>query len=144
MNAQTIENTDNNSTESYQLIKDEHLNNLVITSQVLSGSRILLSTYKGVVFSESSFYACEFQGVTFENCVFEDCNFDFSHFRKCSFVNCSFVGCNKKATSSLNCFYSNCVFEPESSSWVDETCNTVLNTKNDHTTDIYISLSMAA
>ena len=145
MNAQTTKITDKNSTESYQMVKDEHLSSVVVSSQTLAGSKIVLSTYNQVVFSESSFYACEFQGVTFENCIFEDCNFDFSHFRACHFKNCSFVGCNKKATTSLNSVYENCEFEPESSNWVDDSCNKVIKAHNDdHTTDIYIQLSVAA
>jgi uncharacterized protein YjbI with pentapeptide repeats len=143
MNAQASDITDKNSTESYQSIQDEHLSGIIIDHQVLAGSKIALSTYNKVVFSESGFYACEFQGVTFTNCVFEDCNFNFSHFKKCNFINCSFVNCKKMATTSQNCVYENCEFEPETSSWVDETCNTVKSLRHDHTTDIYIELMAA-
>ncbi len=143
MNAQLNDLTAKNSSESYQSVQDEHLSGVIITNQVLAGSRIVLSSYKKVVFSESAFYACEFQCVTFENCVFEDCNFNFSHFKKCNFVNCSFVNCKKLATTSQNCIYDHCEFEPETSSWVDESCNTVKSAHNDHTTDIYIQMLAA-
>src|SRR5690606_3543199 len=61
MFTQTIEKTQLESFESYQLIKDEELASVVISSQVLAGSRILLSTYRHVVFSDCVFYACDFQ-----------------------------------------------------------------------------------
>jgi uncharacterized protein YjbI with pentapeptide repeats len=93
---------------SYQMIKDEHLASLVVTSQILAGSRVLVSTYQQVVFSDCTFYAVEFQGVIFENCVFENCNFEFSHIRDCKFKNCSFSNCTWKATSTTNTVYIDC------------------------------------
>ena len=93
---------------SYQMIKDEHLASLVVTSQILAGSRVLVSTYQQVVFSDCTFYAVEFQGVIFENCVFENCNFEFSHIRDCKFKNCSFSNCIWKATSTTNTVYLDC------------------------------------
>lgn len=104
----TLEMIQEDQTASYQMIKDEHLASLVVTSQILAGSRVLLSTYQQVVFSDCTFYAVEFQGVTFENCVFENCNFEFSHIRDCKFKNCSFSNCTWKATSSTNTTYLNC------------------------------------
>jgi len=108
MITQIIEKTQLDSSESYQMIKDEHLTSVVITSQVLAGSRVLLSTYQQVVFSDCVFYACEFQGVSFENCIFDNCSFEFSHIRRSEFKNCNFENCNWKATSSTNTVYDNC------------------------------------
>lgn len=111
------------SNECYQLVRDEHLNMSVVASQVLAGSRILLSTYKHVVFSDCNFYACEFQGVTFENCVFENCTFEFSHFRKTKFKNCNFTNCTWKASSSINSIYEDCELPPQ----LEELCQTGRN-----------------
>ncbi len=125
MFTQTIEKTQFVSSESYQMIKDEHLASVVVTSQVLAGSRILLSTYRHVVFSESVFYACEFQGVTFENCVFENCNFEFSHIRKCNFKNCSFHNCNWVASSTTNTIYDNCELDHKLSEMTEKNGNDI-------------------
>lgn len=111
MITQTLEMNQEVHTASYQMITDEHLAAIVISSQTLAGSRVLLSTYQQVVFSDCVFYGVEFQGVTFENCVFENCNFEFSHMRKCKFVNCSFVNCNWKATSTINNIYIDCALD---------------------------------
>lgn len=108
MNTQILEMNQEISTASYQMITDEHLASLIISSQTLAGSRVLLSTYQQVVFSDCVFYAVEFQGVTFENCVFENCSFEFSHIRKCRFKNCNFHNCSWKATSTINTIYNNC------------------------------------
>ncbi len=108
MITQTLEMNQEVPTASYEMIKDEHLAAIVITSQTLAGSSVRLSTYQQVVFSDCVFYAVEFQGVTFENCVFENCNFQFSHIRKCKFKNCSFVNCTWKAASTINSIYENC------------------------------------
>lgn len=108
MITQPLEMIREDLTASYQEIKDEHLSSLVITSQTLAGSRVLLSTYQQVVFSDCVFYACEFQGVTFENCIFENCSFEFSHIRKCKFINCNFTNCTWKATSTINTVYEDC------------------------------------
>jgi uncharacterized protein YjbI with pentapeptide repeats len=126
MITQTIEKTQLESSESYQMIKDEHLASVVVTRQILAGSRVLLSTYQQVIFSESVFYACEFQGVTFENCIFENCEFNFTHMRACKFINCSFVDCTDVASSKINCVYEG-----------------VQSLRDDHTTDIYIELLQA-
>jgi uncharacterized protein YjbI with pentapeptide repeats len=108
MNKQPLEMTQEDHTASYQLIKDEHLASLVITHQTLAGSRVLLSTYQQVVFSDCVFYAVEFQGVTFENCVFENYSFQFSHIRKCKFKNCNFTNCTWRASSTINTIYLDC------------------------------------
>jgi uncharacterized protein YjbI with pentapeptide repeats len=104
----TLEMIQEDQSASYQMIKDEHLASLVVTSQILAGSRVLVSTYQQVVFSDCTFYAVEFQGVIFENCVFENCNFEFSHIRDCKFKNCSFSNCTWKATSTTNTVYIDC------------------------------------
>jgi uncharacterized protein YjbI with pentapeptide repeats len=104
----TNQNTELNSADSYQMIKDEHLDSIVVSAQVLAGSRILLSSYKQVVFVDCVFYACEFQGVTFDNCVFENCSFQFSHIRRSEFKNCNFENCTWRATTTTNTIYSNC------------------------------------
>ncbi len=143
MNAQTTE-MNQESSESYQMIKDEHLAFTVITSQILAGSRVLLSTYEQVVFSESVFYAVEFQGVTFTNCVFENCNFDFSHLRNCKFNNCSFVNCSWKASSSTKCVYDNCGLDESMDALNLELQNQISFTQStDHTTDIYFEMVAA-
>jgi uncharacterized protein YjbI with pentapeptide repeats len=111
MITKTLEMTQEDQTASYQMIMDEHLASLVVTSQTLAGSKINLSSYQQVVFSDCVFYAVEFQGVTFENCVFDNCNFEFSHIRKCKFKNCSFNNCTWKATSTINTIYVNCVLD---------------------------------
>lgn len=144
MFTQTIEKTQLDSSESYQLIKDEQLASVVITSQILAGSRILLSTYRQVVFSDCVFYACDFQGVTFNNCVFENCSFEFSHIRACKFVNCSFVNCNFTASSSINSAYEDCAFDPEIQNLLIVGKNKVeFSQSMDHTTDIYIEMAAA-
>jgi uncharacterized protein YjbI with pentapeptide repeats len=104
----TNQNNELNSSDSYQMIKDEHLDSIVVSAQVLAGSRILLSSYKQVVFVDCVFYACEFQGVTFDNCIFENCSFQFSHIRRSEFKNCNFEGCTWRATSTTNTIYVDC------------------------------------
>jgi len=123
MITQTLETTQVDSSASYEMIKDEHLSSLVVTSQTLAGSRILLSTYQQVVFSDCVFYACEFQGVTFENCVFENCSFEFSHIRKCKFVNCSFNNCTWKASSTINTIYEDCDLDAQLSQLTETNSN---------------------
>ncbi len=113
MNTQEPVITEENTAERYQMIKDEHLKQMVIATQVLAGSRIVLSTYSQVVFADCVFYACEFQGVIFENCVFENCRFEFSHIRKCKFKNCSFQNCSWSATSTINTIYDDCDLDPK-------------------------------
>ena len=108
MITETLEMIQEDQAASYQMIKDEHLASLVVTSQTLAGSRVLMSTYQQVVFSDCVFYAVEFQGVMFENCVFENCTFEFSHIRKCKFKNCNFTDCTWKATSTTNTIYEDC------------------------------------
>jgi uncharacterized protein YjbI with pentapeptide repeats len=144
MITQTVEKTQLESSESYQLIKDEQLASVVITSQILAGSRILLSTYRQVVFSDCVFYACDFQGVTFDNCIFENCSFEFSHIKKCKFKNCNFTNCNFKASSSTNSSYEDCDLGSQLPTLTEGGRNCVLNTQtDDYTTDIYIELAMA-
>lgn len=144
MFTQTIEKTQLVSSESYQLIKDEQLNSVVITSQVLAGSRILLSTYRQVVFSDCVFYACDFQGVTFENCVFENCSFEFSHIRKCQFINCNFTNCSFVATTSTNSGYMDCDLDSKFQDIVSRGRNNIQFTQaHDYTTDIYIEMAVA-
>jgi uncharacterized protein YjbI with pentapeptide repeats len=108
MITQALEMNQEDQTASYQLIKGEQLARLVITYQILAGSKVLSSTYLQVVFSDCVFYAVEFQGVTFENCVFDNCNFEFSHIRNCKFKNCNFNNCTWKATSTTNTIYTDC------------------------------------
>ena len=144
MFTQTIEKTQLESSESYQLIKDEQLASVVISSQILAGSRILLSTYRQVVFSDCVFYACDFQGVTFENCVFENCSFEFSHLKKCNFKNCNFTNCNWVASSSKNSIYTDCDLTYELQKTLEGSGNDLHFTSDHHTTDIYIELALAA
>lgn len=144
MITQTIEKTQLDSSESYQLIKDEQLASIVITSQILAGSRVLLSTYQQVVFSDCVFYAVEFQGVTFENCIFDNCSFEFSHIKKCKFKNCNFNNCTFVASSSINSSYEDCDMGQK----LQEITMTGRNQVNyahteDCTTDIYIDMAMA-
>lgn len=132
MFTQAIEKTQLDSSESYQTVQDEHLASVVVTSQILAGSRILLSTYRQVVFSDSVFYACEFQGVTFENCVFENCSFEFSHIRQCNFKNCSFQDCNWIASSTTNTIYKDCQLDPTLSSMTEKGENDITFSISDH------------
>ncbi len=143
MFTQTIEKTQLESSESYQLIKDEQLASVVISSQILAGSRILLSTYRQVVFSDCVFYACDFQGVSFENCVFENCSFEFSHIKKCNFKNCNFTDCNWVASSSTNSNYEDCDLGPKQVALLQTGRNRLQSGPRDYTTDIYIELAMA-
>jgi uncharacterized protein YjbI with pentapeptide repeats len=144
MFTQAIEKTQLESSESYLLIKDEQLASIVISSQILAGSRVLLSSYRQVVFSDCVFYACDFQGVTFENCVFENCRFEFSHIKKCKFKNCSFQSCNFVASSSINSDYENCDLCLDQQNMLSTGRNKVEYSHNDqHTTDIYIELALA-
>lgn len=145
MFTQTIEMTQVESHESYQLIKDEQLAFVVISSQILAGSRVLLSTYRHVVFSDCVFYACDFQGVTFENCVFENCRFEFSHLRACKFKNCNFTNCTWKASSTTNSIYENCQLDKKLTEMTSTGRNLIdMKTREDHTTDIYIEMALAA
>lgn len=145
MFTQTIEKTQLESSESYQLIKDEQLASIVISSQILAGSRILLSTYRHVVFSDCVFYACDFQGVTFENCIFENCSFEFSHIKKCKFKNCNFTDCNWTASTSRNSVYEDCDLDTKQTDILSVGMNKVHFSREDRcTTDIYIELAMEA
>jgi uncharacterized protein YjbI with pentapeptide repeats len=144
MITQTFEKTQIVSSESYQMVKDEHLSFLVISHQILAGSRILLSTYRQVVFSDCIFYATEFQGLTFENCVFENCNFEFSHLRKCKFRNCSFNNCKFVATSIHSTIFDECVLEESLEGLTYGNQNQVHYKDFPHTTDIYIENLLAA
>lgn len=145
MFTQTIEMTQFESSDSYQLIKDEQLASIVITSQTLAGSRILLSTYRHVVFSDCVFYACDFQGVTFDNCVFENCRFEFSHIKKCNFKNCNFTDCTWKASTSTNSSYIDCELDKELTAMTQTGRNQIhVMDVNRNTTDIYIEMALAA
>lgn len=144
MFTQTIEMTQLESSESYQLIKDEQLSSIVISSQVLAGSRILLSTYRHVVFSDCVFYACDFQGVFFDNCIFENCRFEFSHIKKCNFKNCNFTSCTWKASTTINTVYIDCDLDSPLTEMTKTARNLVEFTRQDHTTDIYIEMALAA
>jgi uncharacterized protein YjbI with pentapeptide repeats len=144
MSPQTIEKTQLVSSECYQMVKDEHLHSVIVSSQVLAGSRILLSTYRQLVFSDCIFYACDFQGVIFENCVFENCRFEFTHIRKCQFINCNFTDCNFMASTSINSGYMDCDLCISLQELVARGKNNIQFSKSDdHSTDIYIKLSVA-
>jgi uncharacterized protein YjbI with pentapeptide repeats len=146
MITQTFEKTQIVSSESYQMITDEHLAFLVVAHQILAGSRISLSTYRQVVFSDCIFYATQFQGVTFENCVFENCNFEFSHLRKCKFRNCSFQNCKWIAASVYSTSFEDCVLEAgiESLTYGNRNQVTYKEESQSHTTDIYIEQLLSA
>lgn len=144
---QVIEKTQFTSNESFQLIKDEGLLSVVISSQILAGSRVSRSTYRHVVFSDCLFYGTFFQGVTFDNCIFENCNFEFSHFRLCKFKNCNFTNCTWKASSSQDSVFDQCDLPV---SWEESLgeknyllSNPSTDQQRDYTTDIYIHLAVA-
>lgn len=105
---QALEMNQENPKAYYQMIKDEHLSFQVMANLHYAGSRVLMSTYQHVVFSDCVFYSMEFQGVTFENCVFSNCNFNFTHIRNCRFINCNFENCNFKASSTQLTQFLNC------------------------------------
>ncbi len=126
------------------MIKDESLDSVVISSQSLAGSRILLSTYRQVVFSDCVFYACDFNDVRFENCIFENCRFEFTHFKRCQFTNCSFSDCNWSASTSTLSVYTNCDLNPGQDQLLLRGQNEILFSETqDYTTDIYINLAAA-
>lgn len=142
---QTLDKTQLESSESYQLIKGEQLASVVICSQVLAGSRILMGTYDKVVFSDCIFYACDFQGVTFENCIFDNCSFEFTHIKKCKFKNCNFENCSWTASSTINSIYEECDLDWKLTELTQTASNHIrLAQKEDCTTDIYIELAMAS
>lgn len=144
MFTQATETIEQMSADSYQLIRDEKLEAVVISSQILAGSKILFSTYSQVVFSDCTFYACDFQGVTFENCIFENCNFEFSHMKKCHFKNCNFTDCTFKASTSTNSSYLACDLCPDQYELLRSGKNNLQwNESRDYTTDIYIELAVA-
>jgi uncharacterized protein YjbI with pentapeptide repeats len=132
--------------ESYQLIQHEHLNMVVVSEQVLSGSKVSASSYKKVVFSDCIFYACDFKEIEFSDCVFENCTFEFSHFRKCKFKNCNFSNCTWKGVSSLDCIYEACDLGRELSDLCRNGRNTLTSGRRnqDYSTDIYIQLALAS
>ncbi|HXH30906.1 MAG TPA: pentapeptide repeat-containing protein [Bacteriovoracaceae bacterium] len=145
MNTQTIEMTQFVSSASYQLIQDEKLAGLVITSQTLSSSFIEMSSYQQVVFSDCVFHACEFKGVTFNNCVFENCNFEFSHMRHCKFINCNFTNCNWIASTSINSTYEDCDLDKQLQD-ITHTGHNLIHFKQqkpDYSTDIYFDFARA-
>jgi uncharacterized protein YjbI with pentapeptide repeats len=145
MFTQPIEKTQLESSESYQLIKDEQLASVVISSQILAGSCILMSTYRQVVFSDCVFYACDFLGVIFENCIFENCSFEFSHIKTCTFKNCNFTNCNWSASSCKDSLYENCDLEDKQTDTLMLGKNTITFSRPDQfTTDIYIEMAAAA
>ncbi len=144
MITQTFEMTQIDPNEAYQMVKDDHQAFVVLAHLSLAGSRVLRSTYRHVVFSESVFYSTEFQGVKFENCIFEGCDFSFVHIRNCQFINCSFVDCKWKASSSTISVYNNCLMDQTLSAMVKANDNGVITAERDHTTDIYIQNLLAA
>lgn len=94
--------------EQHQLIQEERLGSLEITSQALAGSTVQSSTYTTVIFSSCVFYACNFKSVKFQNCIFKQCRFEFSHLYDCSFDNCTFIDCTWGASSVQNCEFVDC------------------------------------
>jgi uncharacterized protein YjbI with pentapeptide repeats len=143
MITETTKIIEDTTTAGHQFIKAEHLQMVVVTDQVLSSSRILLSTYEQVVFSECTFYACDFQGLTFENCVFENCIFEFSHFRACNFKNCNFSNCTWKGVSSTYSIYEACDLGKDFGDLCKNGKNTITSGRHDNSTDIYINLAVA-
>lgn len=77
----------------YQIIKNESLEMVVISSQTLSGSLIQKSQYHQVIFSNCLFDCCEFQHTIFSNCIFENCTFQYTNLSDCTLNNCCFSDC---------------------------------------------------
>lgn len=144
MQAQLLKRIEKVTLEAFALIKDDHEASTVHTYQTWTGSRILRSTYRQVVFSECVFYSTEFQGVKFENCIFENCDFSFVHFRNCQFVNCSFNNCNWQASSSNLSLYKDCQLDESLSKITNGSHNEIVSSAQDFTTDIYIENLLAA
>lgn len=144
MFTQTTGISEEYSNDCYQLIKDEHLRWNVVSAQILAGSRILLSTYQHVVFSDCNFFACEFQGVTFENCVFENCTFEFSHFRKTKFKNCNFTNCTWKASSTINSIYEDCTLPARLEELCQNGNNLIAYPARDFSLETFLELASAA
>lgn len=130
--------------ESYQLIRHEHLQMVVVSAQVLTSCRILLSTYKQVVFTECNFYACDFNGIDFDGCIFENCTFEFTHFRKCNFKNCNFSNCTWTGTSALNSSFEACDLDRTLNTLFRNGRNTITSGNKNYSTDIYIQLALAS
>lgn len=141
MLVQPIEKSEVTSSDSYQLIRDEQLELVVITSQTLAGSKVFLSSYKQVVFSDCIFYACDFQGVNFENCVFDNCSFEFTHIKTCKFKNCNFENCRWMASSSINSTYEDCNLSTHEEILTSRGRNHKKSAQEDYTTDIYIQFA---
>lgn len=127
------------SETSFQTISNKSIECAVISSQLMTGSKIAKCSYKQVVFSECTFNSCEFQGVIFENCVFENCSFEFSHIRSSSFNNCNFSNCTWRASSSTKSIYIDCHMD-SLSKHIGHDSNIISTEAKDHTTDIYIEL----
>jgi uncharacterized protein YjbI with pentapeptide repeats len=144
MQAQVLKRIENVTPEAFALIKDDHEASIVHTHQTWTGSRILRSTYRQVVFSECVFYSTEFQGVKFENCIFENCNFNFAHLRNCQFINCSFNNCSWQACSSSLSLFKDCQMDQDLMNMTSGSHNEVTTTAQDCTTDIYIENLLAA
>jgi uncharacterized protein YjbI with pentapeptide repeats len=129
------------NTDRYQMIAHESLESIVVSDQILAGSKIAISHYSQVVFSESEFYGCQFQGVTFRNCIFENCKFVFTHFRGCKFINCSFNNCSWIATSTTKSIYEDCDLDSTLNELSMGNGNEVYFTKETFTTDIYVVMA---
>ena len=145
MISQLSEKTQSDSSGSYLLIKNEQLTSVVITSQVLAGSRILKSSYKHVVFSDCTFNASEFQDVIFDNCIFDNCSFEFSHLRNCQVINCNFGHCRWVASSFQDSLLSDCDLDHKLTELLRSGGNHICRSQrtHDHTTDIYIHSAVA-
>jgi uncharacterized protein YjbI with pentapeptide repeats len=121
----TIEKFNQIPAESYQLITDEKLAGIVVAHQILAGSRVQMSTYHDVTFSQCVFYGVEFKDVEFDNCHFENCTIEFSHIKNCKFKNCTFTDCKWLAASSRHSVFEDCELDPHLSALTEHESNDV-------------------
>jgi uncharacterized protein YjbI with pentapeptide repeats len=120
-----IEGLEITHSEQHQLIQDEQLSSLEVTSQALAGSTVQTSTYTTVAFSSCVFFGCEFKHVKFLDCKFVNCIFEFSHIYDCHFENCTFENCTWGASTVHESQFIDC----ELDTWLaalTETHNNVL------------------
>ena len=141
---QDIEFTNKNQAIPYLLIQQEYLHSIILSNQIIAGSKIKTSTYKHVVFDQFTFYASDISQSHFDNCIFENCHFEFSHFKQCLFTNCSFTNCHWSGSSIKNGHFIDCILDDQCLEVINHGMNSMMKSNlKDHTTDIYISLRAA-
>ena len=111
--------------EAYVLVKDERLDFVSITSQLLAGSLVISCTYSNVVFSSCVFYGCNLKQISFINCRFENCKFEFSHLNDSHFKNSQFKNCQWMASSAQRLVLEGCLMDEETFAFMSVNKNTI-------------------